>query len=433
MTFYANIGYKFKLPGGVITDGSVVLASAMPMHQLERRKFDTRYPHMENRLFDPQLYLSNINPVTAQKACSNLASYPWFGVVNIPLYDSALFSQTEWSTQVMSDIVNLWPRTTPTDPEIIRSGLQECIDFQIRCGVQAIILPSPLTTDPATSYDEEIFWLDEGIRIAQENQVELPIFASVALSDLCMRFEQPLNNRFLELIADSISAREIDGVYLILEQALEPAETRQCGDSRTLQSMLTLVHYLSRDAGLKVIVNFMGAFGLALEAAGAEIWASGWYKSLYRLRIADYSATGRAYPTYWSYPAVLDIHMEAEFDRLVANGQLEIISDVTPASQGLLNAAEQGIPSTQVPTWTYRQSNVASAQEHFYRSVIQADNILSTLRGVAKIDFVNEWLDQALNNAGVIAQSIGGQIRTKVQHVNAWHQAFAAYRTDHRV
>lgn len=433
MTFYANIGYRFKLPGNAVTDGSVVLARAMPMHQLERRRIDRRYPHMVNRLFDPQLYLGNVDATRAQSFCSKLASYPWFGVSNIPSYDSGLRTQQEWAERAERDIVDLWPQATPTDPTAINSAVQECIDFQVRNDFQAIILPSPLTTDPATSYDEELAWLDEGIRIAQGDQAELPLFASVALSDLCMRYTQPSDNRLLELIADSVSARGVDGVYLVLEQASEPAETRQCCDVRSLQSMLTLVHYLSRDAGLRVIVNFMGVFGLALEAAGAEIWVSGWYKSLYRLRIADIATTGRAFPTYWSYPTILDIHMENEFDRVVAAGHLTLISDNTPAAQGLLSAANRGIPSTQVPVWTYRQSNVASAREHFFRSAIQADNAHTALRGTAMIDSVSGWLDQARNGADIVARSIGGEIRTKVQHVRAWHQAFSGYRTDHRV
>lgn len=433
MTFYANIGYAFKLPGSVVTSGSVVLASAMPMHQLERRDINNRYPHMANRLFDPQLYLSTANPIKSPKVCAKLVSYPWFGVSNIPQYQSSVQSQSNWAAQVERQITSLWPNSTPIDAETIHLGIRECIELQIRKGFEAVILPSPLTTDPTTAYDEELMWLDEGLRIVQEIGTNLPIYATVALADICVRYNQPNENRLLELIADSISAREVDGVYLVLEQGAEPSDTRHCSDVRTLHSMLTLVHYLARDAGLQVVVNFMGAFGLALKAAGAKTWASGWYKSLYRLRLADLGAPGRAYPTYWNYPAILDIHLESDFDRLVSAGYLGMISDDTLATQGLLSAAREGRSVSQVPAWVYRQSNVASAREHFIRSIMRADIAQTVPDDAARVDIVNLWLDQAGSNADVIARNLGSERKTKVQHVNAWLQAFLGYRADHRV
>jgi hypothetical protein len=248
-----------------------------------------------------------------------------------------------------------------------------------------------------------------------------------------VRYTVPTENRLLDLIADSISAREVDGVYIVLEQSSEPNETRHCGDIRSLHSMLTLVHYLSRDAGLRVVVNFMGAFGLALEAAGAEKWASAWYKSLYRLRLADTLSTGRAYPLYWSYHSILDVHMESDFDILANNGKLALVYDNTPPATGLLTAAETGTPVKQVPAWAYRQSNVTAAREHFFQSAIQAENLHLLIDETDRINFVQEWLENANDSTNTVSKALGNGIKTKTQHVNAWYQAFLNYRADQRL
>ena len=52
-------------------------------------------------------------------------------------------------------------------------------------------------------------------------------------------------------------------------------------------------------------------------------------------------------------------------DRLNKAGLFTEIEDETPASQGLLRALHAGRPAATVPQWAYRQSNVATAIEHF--------------------------------------------------------------------
>jgi len=387
---------------------------------------------MAKRLFDPQLYFANVDP-RAEKICTYLASYPWFGLQGIPTYESSIQNQKEWSAQVRRDIGSRWPRSAPKDPSVIENGLRECIDYQIRNGYEGIILPSPLTIDPSTSYDEELMWLDEGIRVARELNSDLPLYGTIALCDVCVRYIAPNENRLLEQIADSISARDVDGAYLVLEQSSEPNDTRHCADVRSLHSMLTLVHYLSKDAGLKVVVNFFGPFGLALEAAGAKIWASAWYKSLYRLRLADAITTGRAYPSFWNYKTTLDIHLENDFDRISQNGLLDHIEDITPVSQGLFEAVSAGVPTREVLAWEYRPSNVTATREHFFHSLIRAETLHSSQNFYARMDFVQDWLEGANRIKNEIVSSLGHELKTKVQHVDAWRQAFLNYRADQRV
>src|SRR3954451_22250329 len=86
--FYHNTRYKFALadgsPDGIA--GGIILASAMPCGQLLRRDM-RKHSFLQHRVFDPQLYLSGLDPRIAQGPVVNLASWPWFGVA-VPTYDS---------------------------------------------------------------------------------------------------------------------------------------------------------------------------------------------------------------------------------------------------------------------------------------------------------------------------------------------------------
>ncbi|MBX3059469.1 MAG: hypothetical protein KF770_23700 [Anaerolineae bacterium] len=439
MAFYANLGYHFKLPNEathteLVTSGSIILACALPMHQLLRRKFDHRYPHMRRRLFDPQLYLAGIDANQSSKHCAKLASYPWFGVIGLEDYISSQQQQSQWLAAAEEKISELWPQVIPTEPAIIRAAIQDCLDFQARIGCQALIAPSPLTFDNNTNYETELYWLDTALELKETQKISLPIYATVAIADICVRYADPLSNPLLELILDAVSAREIDGVYIVLEQGGEPGETRHCSNTRALRSILHLVHIFTHDCGLRVAVNFLGQFGLACEAAGAELWASAWYKSVYRLRIADALAGGRAFPKYWSHPAVLDIHLNQDYDNLNRAGIITSIADRTDASIGLIMATLSGKKVNDVQAWRYGPANVKAAQEHFMRSCIEAEEAHSSYQSnKERLDFVENWLGRAAQHAKEIERILGANRQTRTEHVQSWYDAFRYYRADHNV
>lgn len=437
MSYYVNLGYYFKLPSVTGTppdpEGSVILASTMPAHQLERRNME-KYPHLQRRLFDPQLYLAGLDVTKSKKHCAYLATYPWFGVEGLDEYESNQQSQRDWRSSALESIHEVWPSEPPSDPDLIRDSVGDCIEFQDRLGCEGWILPSPLTTDLGGQYEQELIWLDAALAYIQETyNTHRPVFATIALADLVVRYTEPDNNILLDIITDSVSAREIDGVYIVLEQGAEPAETRHCGDIRSLESILNLVHTFSQDCGLVVVVNFLGQFGLACEAAGADIWASAWYKSLYRLRIADMLAGGRAYPRYWSYSAACDIHLNEDFDRLANAGMIPELADETEASRGLLAAARSSRKAEHVPEWRYAQSNVTASREHYLRSSINAEMRHNAYLDASRLDKVEEWLRQAAEYISEIENVLGSNSQTNTRHVQAWLGALQRYRQDHDV
>lgn len=437
MAFYANLGYSFSLPNPsgteLVPQGSIILSSAMPMHQLLRRRIDYRYPNLARRLFDPQLYLSGLDANQSPRVCAKLASYPWFGITGLNQYISSQQNQSQWLNTAEREIHKYWSRRVPDAPSDVRQFVHDCIRFQEAKGCEAIILPSPLTTDPSTSYDLELLWLDAGLDYIKKNSISIPVFATVALSDICVHYTDPLDNNLLELILDSISARSVQGAYIVLEQGNESSEARHCSSTRALRSILHLVHVFTNDTNTRVAVNFLGQFGLACEAAGAEIWGSGWYKSVYRLRLTDKISGGRAYPSFWSHKAAVDIHLNGDFDKINRAGILPSIAERTDASIGLLLAASRGISNQNVPNWQYRMSNVHSAREHFFRTCIQAADEYSVYLGSERVNQVESWLQEAVTRAQQLENVLGSQRQTNTQHVRSWLDAFRLYRLDHNV
>lgn len=432
MTVFAALGYQFALAGQSRPPGSVVLCQAVPIHGLTRRRL-AKYPHMSRLLFDPQLYLANLQVHRAAKICARLGSYPWFGIAQqLGHYDSGQQKQHAWAATAKQRIASLWPGSAPTDPFVIDDAVRQCVDLQIRLNCEAIILPAPLVFDPASSCAQELVWLDKGLTYAR-SVTKLPVYATVAIADSCLRYIEPEQNELINLLADSISARGVDGIYLVIEQGSEAADARQCNSARVLSSVLHITHLFAQDCGLGVVVNFLGAFGLACTAAGATIWSTGWYKSLHRLRLADIGADGRAYPMFWSGPAAADINLDTDFDALVASGMLAAIADQTSASQGLLTAAATGVPVRSVPAWVWQQGHIQAASEHFLDSVIRADAVWTALPLAARVAQVDAWLANATATASNIAARLGNNSKTRTNHVPAWLDAFRSYRRIHNV
>jgi hypothetical protein len=436
MAFLINSGYKLKIDHHILADGGLLLASAVPMPQLVRKKLK-KYPNLTNRYFDPQLYLAGLDANESQRHCANLASYPWFGISDVKVYDSDEQSQKEWRDNVKANIAGTWRKEPPDyeqESNFVNQIIGECIDFQMRIDCAGIILPSPLTHDIGTDYAEELYWLDAGINFIKANDIKIPVFATVALADICLRYSDPSENRLLDLILDVVSAREINGVYLVVEQASEPNETRQIGNTRVLQSALHITHLFKHDAKLMVGVNFFGVYGLALEAAGADFWSCGWYKSLYRLRIADKMGKGYAFPSYWSQPAGTDIHLDSDFDKLVENSLLDYFETQTDASKTLHDAVRYDVPVKNITPWVYRTNNVTAAQDHFLEAVIKAESEHSRYSGRARLDYVeNNWLGSAVELGKSIDSILGPSRKTKTEHIQSWYDAFRYFRRDHSV
>lgn len=428
MAFLLNVGYKFSNPSIEEPDGMIILASKIAKHTLERRKFPETI-HFENRYFDPQLYLATIDAHQCKDECVKLSSYSWFGSINVQKYESTKINQTTWKKNSETTIISSWIGNNIVDPVIIQQMVKECIDFQNSIGCAGIILPSPLTVDYNYDYSLELLWLDLGLEYIHTLNITKPVYATIAISDSCLRI-QPKSNQLIQLLLDSLSARDIAGAYLVVEQGSERQDTKFIENIHTLEGALYITHMLSNIGKLDVVVNFFGPFGLALGAVGASGWASNWYKSLIRFRIADLPKPqiSRAFPSYWSYPLAAEINLESELDNLVAHQFLDNVIDDTEASSSLIAGLKSGVPVAGIIDWRYSQSNVTSAIEHYILSAIHAEKKHRELDFDNRLDLVEQWLVNASELATKIKQIIPNPMKSKLDHVYAWRDAFVNFR-----
>src|SRR5207248_89204 len=136
-------------------------------------------------------------------------------------FDSSQQTQAQWRAQAQSAVAESWLGATPTDPAEIEETIRLCVDIEMNVGCEALLLPSPLTTNPTTNYSAELQWLDSGLEIAARTVPDFPRIVTIAISDTCLRGMRPGENALLDAIVDQVTARAPEGAYLVLEQANE--------------------------------------------------------------------------------------------------------------------------------------------------------------------------------------------------------------------
>jgi len=427
MEFFASARFKMAVPEGVQgIAGGLIIPSGIAQPVLIRRDLGKRYPHLQRRLLDPQLYLANLNGAKCRGACVNLASYGWFNVTGIDPYDSKKHSQSEWKEKAIAKIHNAWPGAVPSASKEIDKAITACVATQVVLGCEAIILPSPLTSDPSTDYSTELHWLDQGLRIAGKVAAHKARLATIALSDTCLRGIDPSANQLLELILDQVTARQPEGAYLVLELANEHGY--YCSHPNTIGAVLRLVKGLKGGGLSRVFVAFAGVAGLLAVCAGADGWSTGWYRGERRLRLVDFEQPqGRANPSYYSHPLASEFHLQSDLDRVNAATFLSRVADETPASQGLLKALASSRLVSSVPDWRYSQSNVSAAIEHFLTAAARETSALATLSSEKRIEYGKQWLEGAEKLASELYAIGPFNPRTELDHQTAWRSAFEKF------
>src|SRR5688572_14509315 len=220
--FYVAIRYRVP-PAEACGDavGGVIFPAGVALHTLQRRDFDDEHPHLQRRLLDPQLYLSGLDASACVKSCVNLASYGWFNVDGLAEYDSALMTQGEWKKRAERQVARGWTGRLPRAAGTIHATVRRCIETQRGLGCEAVILPAPLLSDPASDYSSELAWIDAGLQVQSEVDADAPYYVTVAISDSCLRGVDRWASQQLDLVLDQVTARRPRGVYLVIEQANE--------------------------------------------------------------------------------------------------------------------------------------------------------------------------------------------------------------------
>jgi hypothetical protein len=355
----------------------------------------------------------------------NLATYGWFPISSSEGYISSQQTQAQWKKAAMTRIQEEWSGALPATETEIEPYVRSCIELQLKLGCEALIIPGPLTLDYTSDYSRELMWLDSGLSISAEVSPNLPIMATVALSDTCLRGIRPWENPLLDIVIDQVTAR-CTGVYLVIESANENGYYITHRD--TVGALLRLVRSFKQGGVQRVFVNFAGVAGLMAAGVGADAWSSGWYRGERRLKLADFEdEMGLAVPTYYSHRLASEIHLDKDLDRIVKRGYLERLVDVTDASAGLITALRSGRGAASVAEWRYGKSNVQAAIGHFLAAAIRDTRQLKELDANARLERTSLWLEEADRLASLLFGIGSFNQRTELMHPAVWLSAWKEF------
>lgn len=358
--FIQNLGYSWSSEAGA---GNAVLlrASGQDIEAALRRD-----QPLEDVLFDPQLYFLDleVSPEKHPDLITKLATYPWFGI-GAPGYDSDEGTRRDWAAGINEQVGKYWgKRDDPTNdwPETVRAA----VEFQVRFQARAVILPATLIADPETDLAGDLQRLDEAVDVARK-MTDLPLYASVPLEEGAIKHRDARANSLVEALADAISAREqLAGAYVPLAQLSMPKD--RITNRKVVSALLQLSRKLGREAGLKVIMNFIDGLGALCVAAGATAYGTGYKQKSRRLSPVDYKTRkgGSPLPKFHSLSLFLDFYPERDLERLRDQKLLRYIArDKTPAAAPLLAALRAGANTNTVAPWEERKGNTPAAESHY--------------------------------------------------------------------
>lgn len=395
--FLLNVGSRWTLATEVEEVRGAVFLSASNVNLRFTRKAS---PELSRVLVDPQLYLAGLESAKCGKTCGRLATHPWFGVPELPAFDSGSSGIREWQKKVDKIAAENWPGGPP-EGEDIEPASRSAVECQLTFGCTHIILPAPLIREREEEGTILAAWLDAGLRVAEELEVAQPILATVALSDVTLNDDAFKPAGFLDSLVDHVTARELAGVYIVVAQTGVGAHPFQLPD--LVRRAYLHLSKAFRDGGLQmVVVNFADVFGFVCSALGATDVASGHSQNTRRLNLNTFrdDQYGVAVPQYYSHRVIGEFATEKDLGRLVAAKLFRRVADETPYSEDLLEALSDGRTAADLPPWAESQNNLAAAQRHLVSRLATEGTKFRKLTLAKREMLVRDWLEDA--EAGVL-------------------------------
>lgn len=422
--FFVTAKWQMKLPAVVNgVAGGVIMPSSIPYHTLGRRSLERTYPHLKRRLLDPQLYLAELNPASCRKTCANLSSYGWFDLTEQFPFDSSEHTQSEWRKKVAERIETAWTGKVPNNAYDIDNCIRRCLLVQQQVGVEAFILPGLLTQDINSDFTGELEWIERGLGVARELAHDLPVYVTIAVSDVALRGPDSWSNPLLDAILDQLTAREIRGAYIVPIMASE--DSYYFTHPNTVGAILRLCNGLRAGGVSRIMVSYAGTAGLLCLAAGATAWTTGWHRSERRMRLSDFELQeGRVVPAYYSHPLAGEFHLERDLDHANQEGFLNRIEDGSVVSEGLLKALAGARQVSSVPEWQHRLGNKTASIEHFLVACSRETRVCAQLDEPAQLDRTHEWIAAAYALSADLQRIGPFNPRTSVSHQHGWLRAF---------
>ncbi|MEZ6244297.1 MAG: hypothetical protein R3B57_14780 [Phycisphaerales bacterium] len=359
------------------------------------------------QLFDPQLYLTGLDCEQATKVCSRLATYPWFGVEEIPEFDSDAGGQRDWEHDVQDVVCDEWHGELPDEVTEIRGASLAAIEFQAEISCSHIILPTPLISEREDEAETQAIWVDEGLAAAEDADVGQPVIATVAISEAVLNTAAFEQGGFLDTVVDQITSREgLSGVYIVIAQTeanhpLSPPYEVTAAYAHLTRAFVEYGHDF-------VFVNFADTFGIACLGLGATAFATGPTQNLRRLSLAGFRDTGGGpFPRYYSHRAVGEFLPDSDLRHVAAKRLLRRVEDRTRYSRDLLQALAQTGRANTVANWIESRNNVfKAAQPHFITRMILEGEAYGSRDLGQRSARAESWLDDAVVNQAFLADRL---------------------------
>ncbi len=361
------------------------------------------------QLFDPQLYLGELDCPEAMKVCARLSTYPWFGVDEIPEFDSDGDGQRSWEHDVQDVVCDQWHGDVTEDPGEIRGAALSAIEFQAEISCSHIILPTPLVTEREDEAETQAIWVDQGLAAADAADVGQPVIATIAISEAVLNNAAFVPGGFLDTVVDQITAREgLSGVYIVVAQTdanhpLKPPYAVTAAYAHLTRAFAEFGHDF-------IFVNFADTFGVACLGLGASAFATGPTQNLRRLSLAGFGDTGGGpFPRYYSHRVAGEFLPDGDLRHVVARRQLRRVEDRTLYSRDLLQSLAQNGRANTVANWVETRNNVfKAAQPHFISRMILEGQGYSGQTFAQRSARAESWLDDAVVNQDYLARKLDG-------------------------
>jgi len=419
--FLLNVGYGWKV---ATTLDAVNGAVFLPCSNSSARLLRAPQPEFHRVLLDPQLYLAGLDASKCVTTCARLAGYPWFGVSDMPEFDSSSTKRRDWEKEMQALVIDKWPQRPPEGEDVLRACMS-AIQTQLSCFCTHVILPSPLVAERENEAETQAVWLDNGLEAAEELEIGQPLLATVALADTVVNEEAFAPASFLDTVVDQVASREgIDGVYIVIAQAAvgHPFDTVGLVNC----AYLHLSRAFARRGYDIVLTNFADVFGLACIGAGATGLATGPSHSLRRLSLQGFhdEGGGKAFPHLYSHQVVAEVLSETGLDKIAAHKLLGRVRDVTVHSEGLFEELERGGTAANLPGWAESQNNLGTAQNHFITRLVTEEARLSALSPGHRPAQIREWLEVADANMMLVRKRVGDDYIGHTAPVDSWLDGF---------
>ena len=369
--------------------------------------------------------MASVDPAIDSVTVERLAAYPWFHGQDVPKYDSDEYdTRKAWKKKHGPGLISKWTRTTATDPKEIRKAARAAVELQLKIGCDGILLAGPLTTTVDQSLQHELAWIEAGIEACTEFMVKCPIYATVAVTEAVLQVPA-LKNQLIHSLSNQIATRsELTGAYIVLEQYDQGSYFWTAKDA--LMSLLILVDDLYRGANKKVIVNYVGTFGLVAKALGAEIWSSGYF--LMQRRFSLRGKMGIAHPRYHSLSLAGDIGLKEDLARIQAAGLADKFLTPTQSDAVLRAALKKNKAAADVPEWRYSPNNCTAAQQHYLEVASETGTRIEKMPSAARRNWVHDWLKNAVHLVGELKQKKLVGMATDTGHQKVWLDVFEEWR-----